>query len=156
AAVLVAAATTGLHVAGAAPSATSVAGAALTSDQGSLSGSSIAVLTVSVHLTDPSGVDTGPGDIGDIDHLAFCPCALLRVSPDVAGDGGHGNRVVELGRVSGTTTDGVWAGSATVGAVERGTWSLVGVIAGTYRQPTANGPEWKDVDGTALGAVVAI
>ncbi len=154
--VLLAVTTTGLRLTGAAPSGTALAGASLTASATSLSGTQLAMMTVSLHLTDPTGVDTGPGDISDDDRLALCPCALLRVSPEVAADGGRGERVVELGRVSGSVTDGVWAGSVTVGAVERGTWSLVGVIAGTLRDPVANGPEWHAVDGASLGATIAL
>jgi hypothetical protein len=149
-------------------SATGVVGASLTADQTVLSGSQRATLTVSVHLTDPSGVQPASGAFFSYDQSGVyltCPCALLSVRtidgltiPSSTQATGL-SVPVSLSLASGTAQDGVWSGTLSVGAISAGEWTLTQVIAGALQrdpEPCLPCAQGYPVNGRALGASVNI
>jgi hypothetical protein len=132
-----------------APSGTTLVGASLTADTTSLTGTQLARLTVTLHLTDAGGVEPQSVTI-EPGATATCPCALLDGDNpfDMSdSDQGMNVRAAPLSLVSGTPQDGMWAGSTTVGSPGHGHWQLAGLIAGTLRHPEGETPTWYAVDG---------
>ena len=130
---------------------TMLVGASLTIDKTSLSGTDLAVMTVTVHLKDTSGLRPDHG----------CPCAGLQavdgtgaetaLDPEAVND-----RDVRLGLQSGTLMDGYWSGHALVGAINAGNWQLTGLNAGSINDYSNEQDQrgLAPVPGAAFGAEV--
>jgi hypothetical protein len=132
----------------AAASDTHVVGATLTASRTTLSGLQTAVLTLSVHLTDPDGVEVQGATFDDRPlQYGMCPCGAVAAA--------SGSRAIELRLSSGTAQDGWWSGTTRIAADEPGTWTLTYLIAGTYVSGDPYG-DWRPVDGAALGATANV
>jgi hypothetical protein len=140
---------------------TALAGATLTIDKTSLTRAELATMTVTLHLTDPTGVE--PSD-------RFCPCAYV-AERDTNGFGSavstqsYNTRVIPLHLTAGNETDGEWTGTTLLGAENAGRWVLRALVAGTLRDASGyasyglrngSGPAWLLVDGPGLGAVANV
>jgi hypothetical protein len=129
---------------------TMIVGATLAVDKTTLSGLDLAVMTVTVHLKDDSGVRPNNG----------CPCAGLQavdatgtetsVDPEATN-----NRYVQLSLLSGSLKDGFWSGRTSVGAINAGDWQLTGLNAGSINDYSKDQRGLAIVPGKAFGAEVS-
>ncbi|NHC43843.1 hypothetical protein [Motilibacter aurantiacus] len=107
----------------------------------SLVRSELVTLTVQARLTDPDGVTHRRGGVGG-EAEDDCPCVVLRADGGVAPQA-YNVRVVRLRLIEGTPQDGLWSGSAVLGAVNAGRWRATAVNAGDLQLPdlTGAGPQ---------------
>lgn len=135
---------------------TQIKSATLTVDKSTLTGTELGTMTVAVQLSDSQGISPTQIQLTDVNGMT-CPCAQLGITD--AADMVSGRPVyVPLQLTSGTTMDGTWTGTTTVGASDSGHWVLKAVGAGTLKA----GPDvWGDfsmypVDGDSLGAATDV
>ncbi|XTZ16288.1 hypothetical protein ACQSSU_02480 [Micromonospora echinospora] len=92
----------------------------VTPDDVSVSGVDLVPVTVSVHLTDESGVEV----VSEMDGVYLPRVTITRVSGGPAVTEG-----VELALTSGTAQDGVWSATIQVPSTWNGVWALSRVVA---------------------------
>ena len=141
---------------------TKLVGAVVTVDKPTLIGTELGMLTVTIHLTDPDGVTPTSLGLTDVSGVS-CPCVSLRmdsstgIAQPVSTQSIQG-MVFGLRRTSGDATDGIWSGSAPVGAASAGRWELSAVGAGTLQteEYPFSGRTLYPVNGIAMGAYADI
>ncbi|GLY23449.1 hypothetical protein [Micromonospora sp. NBRC 101691] len=97
-----------------------VEGITVTPDDVSVSGVDLVPVTVSVHLTDESGVEVVSG----MDGVHLPHVTITRVSGGPAVTEG-----VELALTAGTARDGVWSATVQVPSTWKGVWAVSRVVA---------------------------